>query len=59
MTELSEQVAREMDRKPTLEELHKALYGMEKRWTPGIDGLPVEFYKAFWEVIWQDMLDVL
>ncbi|KAK3537057.1 hypothetical protein QTP70_000278 [Hemibagrus guttatus] len=32
---------------------------MENGWASGIDGLPGEFYKAFWAVIEQDVLDVL
>ncbi|KAK3570108.1 hypothetical protein QTP86_011293, partial [Hemibagrus guttatus] len=32
---------------------------MENGRASGIDGLPAEFYKAFWAVIGQDMLDVL
>ncbi len=26
---------------------------------PGIDGIPVEFYKAFWAVVGDDLFDVL
>ncbi|KAK3510268.1 hypothetical protein QTP70_032587 [Hemibagrus guttatus] len=51
--------ARELDRELSLEELHEALQRMENGWASGIDGLPAEFYKAFWGVIGQDMLDVL
>ncbi|KAK3527725.1 hypothetical protein QTP86_001577, partial [Hemibagrus guttatus] len=59
LPKLSEQVARELDRELTLAELHKALQGMENGRAPGIDGLPVEFYKAFWAVMGQDVLEVL
>ncbi|KAK3557706.1 hypothetical protein QTP70_034952 [Hemibagrus guttatus] len=59
LPKLSEQAARELDRELTLAELHKALQGMENGRSPGIDGLPVEFYKAFWAVIGQDVLEVL
>lgn len=32
---------------------------MQGRRAPGIDGLSVEFYKAFWDVLSHDLLDVL
>ncbi|KAK3532530.1 hypothetical protein QTP86_023744, partial [Hemibagrus guttatus] len=59
LQKLSERAARELDRELSLEELHEALQRMENGRVSGIDGLPAEFYKAFWAVIGQDVLDVL
>lgn len=42
-----------------LEELFKALQGMDNGKVPGLDGIPVEFYKSFWSVIGEDLLVVL
>ena len=39
----------------TLEEIHKAFKSLALNKTPGIDGLPVEFYRVFWE----DIKDIL
>ncbi|KAK3573967.1 hypothetical protein QTP86_033557, partial [Hemibagrus guttatus] len=43
----------------SLEELYKALQGMESGRAPGIDGLPVDFYKSFWTELRGDLLQVL
>ncbi len=49
----------ELERPFSEEELLNALRGMESGKTPGIDGLPVEFYKEFWAVLSEDLLAVL
>ncbi|KAL0151602.1 hypothetical protein M9458_053119, partial [Cirrhinus mrigala] len=41
----------------TLEELFKALQSMESGRAPGVDGLPVDFYKAFWSELGDDLLE--
>lgn len=43
----------------SLGELHKALQGMEPGQVPGIDGLPIDFYKSFWPVLEHDLVKVL
>ncbi|KAK0155412.1 Transposon TX1 uncharacterized protein [Merluccius polli] len=40
------------------QELRAALQGMQARRAPGIDGLTVEFFKAFWDIFENDLLDV-
>lgn len=43
----------------TLLEIENALMSMENGKSPGIDGLPVEFYKVFWDCVGEDLLAVL
>lgn len=43
----------------SLGELYKALHGMESGKAPGIDGLPIDFYKSFWGELGADLLQVL
>ncbi|KAL6456163.1 hypothetical protein MHYP_G00360140 [Metynnis hypsauchen] len=43
----------------TLEELKTAAFQISPGRAPGVDGLPVEFYKTFWDHIGQDLLSVL
>ncbi|KAL6462578.1 hypothetical protein MHYP_G00290000 [Metynnis hypsauchen] len=56
---ITQQSATLLDTELSLEELYEALQGMENGRAPGIDGLPMEFYKAFWSVLGQDVLEVL
>ncbi|KAI3369665.1 hypothetical protein L3Q82_024503 [Scortum barcoo] len=39
-------------------ELQAALQSMQGRRAPGVDGLTVEFFKAFWDIFATDILDV-
>ncbi|PFX27102.1 Transposon TX1 uncharacterized 149 kDa protein [Stylophora pistillata] len=43
----------------TSSEVLKALKGMARGKTPGLDGLPMEFYQKFWDVIGPDLVTVL
>ncbi|XP_049341526.1 uncharacterized protein LOC125806062 [Astyanax mexicanus] len=59
MAKLEQQSAEVLEAELSMEEIHGALQGMENGRAPGIDGIPVEFYKAFWSVLGQDVLEVL
>ncbi|KAL6469537.1 hypothetical protein MHYP_G00230610 [Metynnis hypsauchen] len=56
---VSEELNAELERPLDEQELHAALQSMEGGTAPGTDGLPVEFYKAFWAEIGVDWLAVL
>ncbi|KAL7860336.1 hypothetical protein AOLI_G00166850 [Acnodon oligacanthus] len=56
---VSEQPNAELEWPLDVQELHAALQSMEGGTAPGIDGLPVEFDKAFWAELGADWLAVL
>ena len=43
----------------TPEDCLTALHGMARRKAPGLDGLPMEFYVKFWNVLGADLVSVL
>lgn len=43
----------------SLEEVLTAIKSFDSSKTPGNDGLPVEFYKCFWEILKEDFLDII
>lgn len=53
--QISEQEKNDLDKELTLVELSNAVKQMENDKTPGHDGIPVEFYKVFWERISQPL----
>ncbi len=42
----------------TLEECLSALNSFKRNKSPGIDGLPYEFYQCFWDILGNDLVDV-
>ncbi len=50
-TELSAERQTLCDAPVSLDELHAALLGTAKNKAPGSDGLPFEFYRAFWHLL--------
>ena len=59
LPKVEDESATKLEEPLTLGELHSALMRMEGGRSAGIDGLPVEFYKAYWGLIGQDLLEVL
>ena len=48
---LPESTCRKMDNEITAEEIFRAIMSFQLNKTPGIDGLPIEFYITFWEIL--------
>lgn len=59
MSQLSEQQKDDLMRPFSMEELKEVVFEMENNKAPGPDGFPVDFYKAFWEIIKMDLKDLL
>ena len=58
LPQLNQQHKQALDSALTFEGVTKAVYQLTSRRAPGIDGLPVDFYKAFWGVIGEDLFSV-
>ena len=58
LPQLDQQQKQALDSALTFEEVTKAVYQLTSGRAPGIDGLPVDFYKAFWGVIGEDLFSV-
>ncbi len=58
-TVLSVEEQQELEGKLTEEECRDALKKMKSNKSPGLDGLPTDFYKAFWDIIGDTVLNAL
>ena len=56
---LSEKDKKDFETFPTLQECSEAVLGMKNNKSPGIDGLPIEFYKMFWKSIRYFLIEAL
>lgn len=59
MPQIDSEAAKILDSSITLEELTQSLKSAKNNKSPGIDGIPAEFYKTFWSDMGQDLLDVI
>ena len=50
---LEDRKKKELEIFPTLNECSDALFNMKKNKSPGLDGIPCEFYQTFWDEIKQ------
>ncbi|KAJ8357896.1 hypothetical protein AAFF_G00056540 [Aldrovandia affinis] len=55
---LGAEEAQAMEADVTLEEVREALMALRDGRAPGHDGLPKEFYAAFWHLLGPDLLEV-
>ena len=55
--QLSEEMASKCEGKMTLDECTKALLTMQNNKSPGSDGLTTEFFRAFWDIIGNFVVD--
>ena len=49
----------EIERPPDEEELRGIVFSMEKGKSPGVDGLPIEFFATFWDVIMVQLAEIV
>jgi hypothetical protein len=56
---LSEAEKERLIRPIEMEELKKVVFGMENNKAPGPDGFPVEFYKHFWYLIKDNLMELI
>ena len=56
---LTDEQRERLDTKITITEYFEALKSFEKNKTPGNDGLTVEFYPAFWDLVGECLVDAL
>lgn len=58
LSEVPAEINAALEQPLNLFELHSAVMSMASGKAPGIDGIPIEFYKTFWSIIGSDMLAV-
>ena len=56
---LTEEQRERLDTKITITEYFGALKSFEKNQTPGNDGLTIEFYLTFWDLVGECLMDAL
>ncbi len=59
LPQLGDEQKRTLDTLITFKELTEAMHQLHVGRSPGIDGIPVDFYQNFWDTIGQDFYEVL
>lgn len=59
LPQVPEEFYEELMKPLSKEELYASLQSLKNGKAPGIDGLPVDFYKAYWDFLGDDLLEVL
>ena len=56
---ISEETAKICQSDITSKEVYEAIHSMKNEKTPGYDGIPIEFYKVFWDLIKDPLLNMI
>lgn len=59
LPKLGEKQKQALDDLITFQEFTEAMRQLSKGRSPGIDGLPLEFYQQFWDLIGPDLYEVI
>lgn len=59
LPQLRDEQRESLDEQITLQELTDAMRQLSPGRSPGVDGIPVEFYQAFWDLLGHDLNELL
>ena len=56
---VSQNDKKNLDQAPSIQEVREAIDAIKENKSPGIDGLPIEFYKTFWQLLENPYMEMI